>query len=52
MIITMCPPPLHLNNLSVLRFEDIADQCRVSPTYDDLSPLCCFYLTEMIMMMT
>ena len=48
MIITMCPPPLHLNNLSVLRFEDIADQCRVSTTYDDLL---LFYSTTMTMTM-
>ena len=45
--------PLPENNLSVFRFEDIADQCRVSTTYDDLL---LFYSTmrmmTMMMMMT
>ena len=49
-----CPLPAHTeNNLSVFRFEDIADQCCVSTTYDDLLLFCSTMKTmTMITMIT
>ena len=43
--------PLPENNLSVFRFEDIADQCCVSTTYDDLLLFCSTMTTMKTMTM-